>query len=95
MLFISRGPGTPELLRPAGAVLECSRVDQLLATEQLHRCVLTAQALRKQRQIPPPHVVRVRNRRLKSPVDYDVVMCGGTLGLFLALALQVGEKNGP
>ncbi|KAK9789952.1 hypothetical protein WJX73_001292 [Symbiochloris irregularis] len=46
-------------------------------------------AIRKPRQMPPPPVVRVRGRRLKSPVDYDVVVCGGTLGLFLALALQL------
>jgi hypothetical protein len=42
--------------------------------------------------MPPkrgPTVVRVRHRRLTETLDCDLVVCGGTLGLLLALALQV------
>ena len=36
-----------------------------------------------------PPVVRVRHRRLQAALDCDVAVCGGTLGLFIALALQL------
>ena len=36
-----------------------------------------------------PAVVRVRHRRLDQALDFDVAVCGGTLGLLLALSLQV------
>ena len=36
-----------------------------------------------------PPVVRVRHRRLAAALDCDVAVCGGTLGLFIALALQL------
>ncbi|BDA41128.1 hypothetical protein COCOBI_01-7830 [Coccomyxa sp. Obi] len=36
-----------------------------------------------------PAVVRVRHRRLTETLDCDVAVCGGTLGLLLALALQL------
>ncbi len=36
-----------------------------------------------------PAVIRVRHRRLQQAFDCDVAVCGGTLGLLLALALQV------
>ena len=35
-----------------------------------------------------PAVIRVRHRRLQQSLDCDVAVCGGTLGLLLALALQ-------
>lgn len=34
-------------------------------------------------------MIRVRHRRLQHAFDCDVAVCGGTLGLLLALALQV------
>eukprot|EP00884_Botryococcus_braunii_P016460 jgi/Botrbrau1/3498/Bobra.341_2s0028.1 len=34
-------------------------------------------------------VIRVRHRRLPAPPDYDVAVCGGSLGILVALALQV------
>ena len=36
-----------------------------------------------------PDVIKRRNRQLVGQLDYDVVVCGGTLGLLLALSLQV------
>ncbi|CAL5227327.1 g10267 [Coccomyxa viridis] len=40
-----------------------------------------------------PAVIRVRHRRLQHAFDCDVAVCGGTLGLLLALALQLrGNK---
>ena len=36
-----------------------------------------------------PDVIKRRQRPLPGVLDYDVVVCGGTLGLLLALALQV------
>ena len=33
-------------------------------------------------------MIRVRHRRLQQSLDCDVAVCGGTLGLLLALALQ-------
>ena len=38
-----------------------------------------------------PAVVRVRHRRLNDALDCDVAVCGGTLGLLVALALQVSR----
>ena len=38
-----------------------------------------------------PAVIRVRHRRLQQAIDCDVAVCGGTLGLLLALALQVSQ----
>ena len=40
-----------------------------------------------------PAVIRVRHRRLQQALDCDVAVCGGTLGLLLALALQVSLKH--
>ena len=48
-----------------------------------------AQALRSAPEKRAPPVVRVRHRRLPGELDCDVAVCGGTLGLFLALALQL------
>jgi len=48
-----------------------------------------AQALRSAPEKRGPPVVRVRHRRLPGELDCDVAVCGGTLGLFLALALQL------
>ncbi|CAK0756134.1 hypothetical protein CVIRNUC_002428 [Coccomyxa viridis] len=40
-----------------------------------------------------PAVIRVRHRRLQQEMDCDVAVCGGTLGLLLALGLQLrGHK---
>ena len=39
-----------------------------------------------------PAVIRVRHRRLQQAFDCDVAVCGGTLGLLLALALQVSPS---
>ena len=36
-----------------------------------------------------PDVIKHRNRQLVGQLDYDIVVCGGTLGLLLALSLQV------
>ena len=33
-------------------------------------------------------MIRVRHRRLQQSLDCDVAVCGGTLGLLLALAIQ-------
>lgn len=53
-------------------------------------------ALRAQKHEPQkkgPQVVKYGEGRLPGPVDYDVVICGGTLGLFLATSLQLrGHK---
>jgi hypothetical protein len=38
---------------------------------------------------PRPQFVRTTTERLAAPVDCDVVVCGGTLGIFLATALQL------
>ena len=41
-----------------------------------------------------PAVIRVRHRRLNQvALDFDVAVCGGTLGLLLALALQVSQLS--
>lgn len=37
----------------------------------------------------PPAFVTERVGPLRKALDYDVVICGGTLGIFLAAALQV------
>ena len=39
-----------------------------------------------------PAVIRVRHRRLQQAMDCDVAVCGGTLGLLLALGLQVSAS---
>lgn len=36
-----------------------------------------------------PTVVRTTQMQYRAPVDYDVAVAGGTLGIFLATALQV------
>ena len=36
-----------------------------------------------------PDVIKRRERPLPGQPEYDVVVCGGTLGLLLALTLQV------
>ncbi|KAK9820787.1 hypothetical protein WJX74_003932 [Apatococcus lobatus] len=38
---------------------------------------------------PAPQTVRESSQRLGTKLDYDVVMCGGTLGVFLACLLQL------
>lgn len=38
---------------------------------------------------PPPVFVREVKQALQAPPRFDVVMCGGTLGIFLACALQL------
>lgn len=38
---------------------------------------------------PPPDFVRNVAEPLKRAAQFDVVVCGGTLGIFLARALQV------
>ena len=40
-----------------------------------------------------PDVIKRRNRQLVGQLDYDIVVCGGTLGLLLALSLQVSPVN--
>ncbi|KAK9806132.1 hypothetical protein WJX72_002795 [[Myrmecia] bisecta] len=45
-------------------------------------------AMRKGPSKRGPAVVKTRHRKL-GQVDYDVCVCGGTLGLFIALALQL------
>lgn len=47
------------------------------------------QAMRTQLPKRGPTVVRVRHRKLPSPPEYDVAVCGGVLGLLVAIALQV------
>ena len=50
------------------------------------------QAMRNSPPRPGAAVVRTRNRRMLhsgTKLDCDVCVCGGTLGLLLALALQV------
>ena len=37
---------------------------------------------------PRPDFVRETNDPLPAPPEYDVAICGGTLGIFLAAALQ-------
>lgn len=50
------------------------------------------QALRKAPPRRPPVVVRNRHKTLGLPPDFDVCVCGGTLGLFIGLALQVQNQ---
>ena len=38
---------------------------------------------------PGPQFVREVDQPLLAPPQFDVVMCGGTLGIFLACALQL------
>lgn len=38
---------------------------------------------------PAPEFVREVDQPLQAPPQFDVVMCGGTLGIFLACALQL------
>ena len=38
---------------------------------------------------PAPQTVRESSQRLGTKLDYDVVMCGGSLGVFLACLLQL------
>ena len=40
-----------------------------------------------------PDVIKRRNRQLVGQLDYDVVVCGGTLGLLLALSLQASRAQ--
>ena len=37
----------------------------------------------------PPQFVRQREGRAPVAPEFDVVVCGGTLGIFLALSLQL------
>jgi hypothetical protein len=56
-----------------------------------HACIHPCQALRRSKHNPGkrgPTVVTKRYRALGA-TDYDVCVAGGTLGVFLALALQV------
>lgn len=63
----------------------------LVHLSQLNTCCycLISQALRTAPAQHSPPVVRVRHRRLDAELDCDVAVCGGTLGLFLGLALQL------
>ena len=47
------------------------------------------QALKEQPVKCGPTVVRPRHRRMPHAADFDVCVCGGTLGIFIATALQV------
>ena len=49
----------------------------------------SGQAMKEQPARRGPNVVRVRHRRTPAKVDMDVCVCGGTLGIFIATALQV------
>ncbi len=40
-------------------------------------------------QGPPPNFVQEVQTPLSQSVQYDVIMCGGTLGIFLACSLQL------
>ncbi len=40
-------------------------------------------------QDPPPNFVQDVQTPLSQPVQYDVIMCGSTLGIFLACSLQL------
>ena len=54
-----------------------------------------AQALKKSRDQPGrkgPTVISKRYRSIGQP-EYDVCVAGGTLGIFIALALQVSWSN--
>ena len=51
------------------------------------------QALRKGQTKRAPTVVRTHTRRLRKEPKFDVCMCGGTLGLLLALALQASQDS--
>ena len=54
------------------------------------------QALRTSRDQPNrkgPTVITKPNRKVGA-LDYDVCICGGTLGVFIGLALQVCEISG-
>ena len=54
---------------------------------------LHLQAQRTQRPRPPPHIVRTRGHRLSGPLEHDVIVAGGTLGILPALALQVEPQG--
>ncbi len=55
--------------------------------------IIGLQALRKAPPRRPPAVVRNQHKTLGLPPDFDVCVCGGTLGLFIGLALQVWPKK--
>lgn len=56
---------------------------------QLFIPFLCMQAMKNAPPKRGPAVVRVRHRRLTETLDCEVAVCGGTLGLLVALALQV------
>ena len=47
------------------------------------------QAMKEQPAKRGPTVIHKKHRRMPSPAEYDVCVCGGTLGIFVATALQV------
>ena len=51
------------------------------------------QALRRAPPRRPPVVIRQQHKALGLPPDFDVCVCGGTLGLFIGLALQVEDTT--
>ena len=71
-----------------------------LTTELELPTFMCLQALREQPGRRGPLVIRTRHRRLPQKAEYDVCVCGGTLGIFIATTLQkrgfnvcVLEKN--
>ena len=62
-------------------------------TNTCHADTLAVQALRQSKHNPGKHGPTVVTKRYRAlgATDYDVCIAGGTLGVFLALALQVGR----
>lgn len=71
---------SPDLERPAG-----SDPLQLLRVTEAYWS-----ALKAGKEAPPRAVIHIAEGRLPAEPEYDVAVCGGTLGVFLALRLQVG-----
>lgn len=55
--------------------------------------ICTLQAMKAAPAKRGPAVIRVRHRRLEQALDCDIAVCGGTLGLLVALALQVTMRD--
>ncbi|KAK9841219.1 hypothetical protein WJX74_002056 [Apatococcus lobatus] len=87
----------PAQNQPASPTFPQSLTEQVLSSgtvegdprKALKTCEAYWTALRKAPPRRPPAVIRNRHKTLGLATDFDVCVCGGTLGLFIGLALQL------